>query len=437
MRDYDDPPARHVWKFATLRSLRHRNFRLLLYGAFVSAAGDFMQNIAQAWLVWELTRSPVLLGVVGFFDTVPRLMFGALGGAIADRVDRRRLLMLTQALGMVQAFIYWFLVYFHFIAFWHIAVLAFFLGAVNTVNQLARQSLVNSLVPPEDLMNAIALQSSVFNLSKIVGPSAGGILIALVGVSGCFFLNALSFLALIGMLVIMELPPWEAPENKHGLWSDIQEGFNYLTGNRRLFWIVALSYIIALVGAPYQRFLPMFATNILHVGPTGFGVLVAAPGVGATFSALTLASLGMMSPSLLWICSCALGFGLVLGLFAFSHSFAFSLAMLALTGFFFIAFRASSNTAIQADTPRHLLGRVLSLFFMDRGLWSLGGLLIGSSAAVIGIDRTLAICALLCALAAAGLLFVTGRPAGPALALRLRPSRDPSPVKSTDQHQPQ
>jgi predicted MFS family arabinose efflux permease len=292
-------------------------------------------------------------------------------------------------------------------------------------------------VPNEDLMNAIALQSSVFNLSKIVGPSAGGILIALVGVSGCFFLNALSFLALIGMLVIMELPPWEAPENKHGIWTDIQEGFNYLTGNRRLFWIVALSYIIALVGAPYQRFLPMFATNILHVGPTGFGVLVAAPGVGATLSALTLASLGTMRPGLLWICSCALGFGLVLGLFAFSHSFAFSLAMLALTGFFFIAFRASSNTAIQAETPRHLLGRVLSLFFMDRGLWSLGGLLIGSSAAVIGIDHTLAICALLCALAAAGLLFVSGRPAGPAFALRLRPSRNPSAVESTDRHRPQ
>jgi MFS family permease len=411
MRDYDDPPARHFWNFGTLRSLRHRNFRLLLYGAFLSAAGDFMQNIAQSWLVWQLTRSPVLLGVVGFFDTVPRLMFGAFGGAITDRVDRRRLLMLTQTLGMAQAFIYWFLVYFQIIVFWHIVVLAFFLGAVNTVNQLARQSLVNSLVPPEELMNAIGLQSSVFNLSKIVGPSAGGVLIALAGISGCFFINAISFLGLIGTLVLMELPPWEKPENKQGLLSEIREGFQYLTGNRRLFWIIALSYIIALVGAPYQRFLPMFATNILHVGPTGFGVLVAAPGVGATLSALTLASLRSTRPGLLWICSCALAFGVVLGLFAFSHSFAFSLFMLTLTGFFFIAFRASSNTAIQSETPRHLLGRVLSLFFMDRGLWSLGGLLIGSSAAVIGIDHTLAISALICALAAAGLLFVTGRPA--------------------------
>jgi len=406
----EEPRPRRFWNLRTLRSLRHRNFRLLLIGAFLSAAGDFMQNIAQSWLVWQLTRSPILLGVVGFFDTVPRLFFGAVGGAIADRVDRRRLLMLTQSLGMAQALIYWFLVYFQLIVFWHIIVLAFFLGAVNTINQLARQSLVNSLVPREELMNAIGLQSSVFNLSKIVGPSVGGVMIALTGIAGCFFVNALSFLGLIYTLVLMELPPWEAPETKKSLWSDIEEGFAYLMSNRRLFWIIALSYIIALVGAPYQRFLPMFATNILHVGATGFGVLVAAPGIGATVAALALASLTARRPGTFWICLCALGFGIVLALFAFSHSFVFSLLMLALTGFFFIAFRASANTAIQSDTPAPLLGRVLSLFFMDRGLWSLGGLLIGSSAEVIGIDHTLAISALICAVAAAALLVVRRRP---------------------------
>jgi predicted MFS family arabinose efflux permease len=401
--------VRESWTFGTLRSLRHRNFRLLLLGALLSATGDFMQNIAQSWLVWQLTRSPFLLGVVGFFDTVPRLLFGAFGGAIADRVDRRRLLMLTQTLGMVQAFIYWLAVYFEFIAFWHIAVLAFFLGAVNTVNQLARQSLVNSLVPREDLFNAIALQSSVFNLSKILGPSMGGVLIALVGIANCFFVNAVSFLALILTLVLMELPPWVAPVKIKGIWSEIQEGYRYLRGNRRLFSIVWLSYVVALVGAPYGRFVPMVATNILHVGPTGFGLLMAAPGAGATLSALCLASMGTLRPGILWICSCVLGFALFLGLFAFSHSFVFSLAMLALVGFCFIAFRASANTAIQSETPPALLGRVLSLFFMDRGLWSLGGLLIGLSASAIGIDYTFGISAAICAVAAGCLLFVTGR----------------------------
>lgn len=396
----------------TLRSLKHRNFRLLLLGALLSATGDFMQNIAQSWLVWQLTRSPFLLGVVGFFDTVPRLIFGAFGGAIADRFDRRRLLMLTQTLGMVQAFIYWLAVYFEFIAFWHIVVLAFFLGAVNTLNQLARQSLVSSLVPREDLFNAIALQSSAFNLSKILGPSMGGVLIALVGIANCFLVNAISFGALIFTLVIMELPPWEAPANKKSLLSEIQEGYRYLRSNRRLFSIVWLSYVVALVGAPYTRFVPMFATNILHVGASGFGLLMAAPGAGATLSALSLASMGNLRPGILWICSCVLGFALFLGLFAFSHSFILSLALLALVGFFFIAFRASANTAIQSDTPPNLLGRVLSLFFMDRGLWSLGGLLIGTSASLIGIDWTLAVSAVICAAAAGGLLYLTGRPAG-------------------------
>jgi predicted MFS family arabinose efflux permease len=370
-----------------------------------------MQNIAQSWLVWELTRSPFLLGVVGFFDTVPRLLFGALGGAIADRFDRRRLLTITQALGMAQAFIYWLAVYFEFIVFWHIAVLAFFLGAVNTLNQLARQSLVNGLVPKEELFNAIALQSSVFNFSKILGPSLGGILIALVGIANCFLINAISFLALIWTLVLMELPPWQAPARKAGIWSEIKEGYRYLRSNRRLFSIVMLSYIVALVGAPYTRFIPMFATNILHVGPAGFGLLMAAPGIGATASALGLASLGNRRPGILWICSCVLGFALFLGLFAFSHSFAFSLVFLAWVGFCFIAFRASSNTAIQSETPPNLLGRVLSLFFMDRGLWSLGGLLIGAAASAIGIDWTLGVSAAICAVAAASLLFVTGRPA--------------------------
>lgn len=154
----------------TLRSLKHRNFRLLLEGALISSSGDFMQNVAQSWLVWHVSRSPVAIGVIAFFDTLPRLLVGAVGGAIADRFDRRRVLMITQTAAMIQAIIYWLLVQFNVIELWHIAVLAFFLGIVNTINQTSRQSLVNSLVPKEDLLNAIGLQSSVFNFSKILGP---------------------------------------------------------------------------------------------------------------------------------------------------------------------------------------------------------------------------------------------------------------------------
>ena len=368
-----------------------------------------MQNVAQSWLVWELTRSPIALGVIGLFDTLPRLFFGAVGGAIADRFDRRRVLMITQSLAMAQAVVYWLAVYFQVILFWHICILAFFLGAVNTINQTARQSLVNSLVPKEDLLNAIGLQSSVFNLSKIVGPSAGGLIIAWIGVAGCFFVNALSFLALIFNLTLMELPTWKEPTGQQGIWEDIKEGYSYVRSNRIILYIVALSYVLALFGAPYNRFIPMFATNILHVGPSGFGLLMSAPGVGATVAALFLASVRSLRLGIAWISSCVLGFGIALGLFALSGSFALSLFLLAMVGFWQIASRASSNTIIQVETPSNLLGRVLSLFFMDRGLWSAGSVLIGALASAFGIAGSLTACAAVCALAAASLLLVAIR----------------------------
>jgi MFS family permease len=399
----------NLWRFRTLRSLRHRNFRLLLEGALVSSSGDFMQNVAQSWLVWELTRSPIALGVVAFFDTLPRLLVGAVGGAIADRFDRRRVLMITQSLAMGQAIVFWFLVAFKLIQFWQIAVLAFFLGVVNTINQTARQSLVNSLVPKEELLNAIGLQSSVFNLSKIVGPSAGGIIIAFLGIANCFLVNALTFVALLVNLYLMDLPPWGGRTDAQTMWGDVKEGFVYLHGNRRLMYIVGLSYVLATFLAPYNRFLPMFATNVLHVGPSGFGLLMSAPGLGATIAALCLASVSKLRVGTRSISSSALGFALAIILFAFSHQFGLSLFFLVLVGFCQIAARALTNTVIQTATPGHLLGRVLSLFFMDRGLWSLGSIIIGGAAEAIGIAWTFAASGAICAIAAGSLLTVRRR----------------------------
>jgi MFS family permease len=380
-----------------------------MVGALVSSSGDFMQNVAVSWLVWHVSKSPIAIGVVAFFDTLPRLLVGAVGGAIADRFDRRRVLMITQTLAMIQAIIFWLTVEFEVIELWHIAALAFFLGVVNTINQTARQSLVNSLVPKEELLNAIGLQSSVFNFSKILGPSAGGMIIAFVGIAGCFLLNAISFVFLLFNLNQMELPPWEKRSNQQSLWVDVKEGFNYLLGNRRLLYIVGLSYVIATFCAPYNRFVPIFATNILHVGASGFGLLMAAPGVGATVAALVLASVRKLRVSITSVCYSAMGFALFLTLFAFSHYFLLSFFFLAMIGFSQIAGRALSNAAIQTTTPPNLLGRVLSLFFIDRGLWSLGSVIIGATAAVIGISWTFALCGAVCAAAAAALLTINRR----------------------------
>lgn len=380
-----------------------------MVGALVSSSGDFMQNVAQSWLVWHVSKSPIAIGVVAFFDTLPRLLVGAVGGAIADRFDRRRVLMITQTLAMIQAIIFWLMVEFEVIELWHIAALAFFLGVVNTINQTARQSLVNSLVPKEELLNAIGLQSSVFNFSKILGPSAGGMIIAFVGIAGCFLLNAISFVFLLFNLYQMELPPWEKRTDEQSLWVDVKEGFNYLAGNQRMLYIVGLSYVIATFGAPYNRFVPIFATNVLHVGASGFGLLMSAPGVGATVAALALASVRKLRVGVRSICICAIGFAISISLFAFSHYFFLSFFFLAMVGFCQIAGRAMSNSLIQTSTPTHLLGRVLSLFFMDRGLWSLGSVIIGAAAAVIGIDWTFALCSLVCVLAATTLLTVSRR----------------------------
>ena len=398
-----------LWQLRTLRSLRHRNFRLLLEGALISSSGDFMQNVAQSWLVWHISQSPVAIGVVAFFDTLPRLLVGAVGGAIADRFDRRRVLMITQAAAMIQALIYWLAVEFEVIELWHIAVLAFFLGVVNTINQTSRQSLVNSLVPREELLNAIGLQSSIFNFSKILGPSAAGMIIAFIGVAGCFLVNAISFVFLLFNLYLMDLPPWEKRPRAQSLWEDIKEGFRFLRNDRRILYIVGISYVMAMFGAPYNRFVPIFATNVLHVGPSGFGLLMSAPGIGATVAALVLASVSKLRVGTRAICSCVIGFAISLTLFAFSHSFIFSLIFLASVGFCQIGERALTNTAIQMATPQALLGRVLSLFFMDRGLWSLGGLMMGASASAIGIDWTFGLCSAVCAIAATTLLIVSRR----------------------------
>lgn len=384
-------------------------------GAAVSSAGDFMQNVAQSWLVWHISQSSVAIGVIAVFDTLPRILFGAVGGALADRFDRRRVLMMTQSLAMLQAFAYWLLVYFEVVTLWQIAVLAFFLGTCATINQTARQSLVNSLVPKEELLNGLGVQSSVFNFSKIMGPSLGGVIIAWVGVAGCFLVNALSFVFLLFNLRQMELPPWEPRKNKQGIFADIREGFRYLRSNRRLYHIIAISYVLALFGAPYNRFVPIFATDILHVGATGFGLLMAASGIGATAASVTLASVDKLRVGTRAICACVFGFALFLTLFAFSHSFVLSFIFLAMIGFSQIGERALTNTAIQLEAPQHLMGRVLSLFFMDRGLWSLGGLLMGSSAAAIGIDWTFAVCSVVCAIGGVTLLMVNRRYRGAAV----------------------
>jgi MFS family permease len=389
-----------------LSSLRYRNYRLLFLGTSLSHVGDFVQAMAQSWLVWTMTGSPFLLGLVGFCQALPRLLLGAIGGAIVDRVERRWLLISTQILAMAQAFGFWALVYFDVIEFWHVLVLVLLLGTVNTLNQTARHSLINGLVPREHLMNAIALNSSLANLAKIVGPSLGGVLITIIGVAGCLFVNAVSFLAIIVTLVIMEFPVVAADTKEDAsFWHEIAEGYYFVRGQQRLFSVILLTYGVALVGSPYARFLPIFATDILHAGPSTFGLLLAAPGVGAVLAGLGIASLGTVRRRMHFVAMSVYAFSLSLILFSFSRSLPLSMLFLVLVGASNIAIRAVANGIVQMETPAHLLGRVLSLFFMDKGLWSFGTLFIGTVAHWLGTAPAIAISGIACALAASALLY--------------------------------
>ena len=390
----------------TLSSLKHRNFRLLFCGTSLSHVGDFVQAMAQSWLVWQMTKSPFLLGIVGFAQALPRLLLGAVGGAIIDRVERRRLLLCTQFLAMAQAFTFWALVQFGWVEFWHVLVLVLFLGTVNSLNQTARHSLINNIVPRDDLMNAIALNSSLSNLAKIIGPSLGGVLIGVIGVAGCLLVNAVSFLAIIVTLVVMEIPPGSAKlDEATPLWQEVVEGYRFLRSERRLLAVILLTYGVAMVGTPYSRFLPVFATDVLHAGPTTFGLLLAAPGMGAVLAGLGIASLGRLRRRLHFVATAVLAFSISLMLFSFSRSIYLSTFFLILVGASNMAFRAVANSIVQMETPPQYLGRMLSLFFMDKGLWSFGTLFIGSLAHLIGTPRTITVSGAFCAIAASMLLY--------------------------------
>jgi len=337
---------------------------------------------------------------------LPRLLLGAVGGAIVDRVERRRLLLSTQILAMLQAFVFWGLVYFEGIQFWHVMVLVLFLGTVNTINQTARHSLINNLVPRDDLMNAIALNSSMANLAKIAGPSLGGLLISVIGVAGCLFVNAVSFLAIIVTLLVMVFPRVKSKSDEEApFWEEVREGYRFLRGQPRLFPLILLTYGVALVGTPYTRFLPVFATDILHAGPSTFGLLLAAPGIGAVIAGLGIASLGRLRRRLHFVAMSVYAFSLFLILFSFCRSLPLSMLFLVLVGACNIAFRAVANSVVQMETPPDLLGRMLSLFFMDKGMWSFGTLFIGSVAHLVGTPTAIAISGVCCALAATVLLY--------------------------------
>ena len=370
---------------ATFSSLRHRNFQLLWFGSVVSSSGDWMDQIAFNWLVYQLTGSAVYLAITNLCRMAPILVFTLIGGVVADRVERRRLMFTTQAAAMLMALVLAILVTTNLVQVWMVLAIAIGRGIMMSFNQPARQSLISELVPREHLMNAIALNSATHNLTRITGPAIGGLLITTVGVAGAFYFNAASFLAVLYALALMRFAERPRRANQKSMLSDLTGGIRYLRAQPELRTLVLLSLLPLVFGTPYMTMLTVFAQDVLNVGSTGLGLLSASSGAGAMVGALVVASRSSDGGRRGWVMLlCLVGYGLALSLFSFSDWFWLSLVALIGVGGAQQTYNALNNTLLQERVDEEYRGRVLSTLFLNRGMVPLGTMIAGFGTEVFG-----------------------------------------------------
>jgi MFS family permease len=375
----------------TFRALRHRNYQLFFSGQLISLIGTWMDQIAESWLVYRLTGSALLLGTVAFAAQIPVFLLAPIGGALADRLDRRKILIATQSSMMVLTFILAWLTLSHRVHIWQIITLAALTGVVNALDLPARQAFVVDMVARADLVNAIALNSSMFNGARILGPAAAGIVVAVIGEGWCFFANGISFIAVIVGLLLMKIDRPRLMIEGSPL-ENIIEGFQFVSKSVPVRALMSLLGLVSFTAMPYAVLMPLFADQILHGGPKALGLLMGSSGVGALGAALTLATRKTVHGLGKWVAISCAGFGTALLLFSFSRSLWLSAALLAPAGFCMMLQMASSNTLIQSMVPDRLRGRVMSVYAMTfMGMAPLGALLAGSLAHKIGPTWTVTI----------------------------------------------
>jgi MFS family permease len=378
------------------RALSHRNYQLFFSGQSVSMIGTWMTRIATSWLVYKLTGSALLLGVVGFSGQIPAFILAPFAGVIVDRMNRHRMLVITQVLAMVQSLTMAVLALTGYIEMWHIIALSIFQGLINAFDMPARQAFVVEMVEdPADLPNAIALNSSLVNGARLLGPSIGGVVIAAVGEGWCFAIDGISYIAVIGSLLAMKVNramTKEIPDGGANVFTELREGWRYVAGSPPISKILILLAAVSLVGMPYTVLMPVFAEKVLKGGPNTLGLLMAATGVGALIGAMFLASrktvlgLGRQIPRMAGL------FGVGLIAFSFSRYIWLSVILLVATGLGFMVQMAVSNTIIQTIVEENKRGRVMSFYTMAfMGTIPFGSLLAGTLADHIGAPETLLI----------------------------------------------
>jgi MFS family permease len=394
----------------TLRALRHRNFQLFFGGQMVSLTGTWMQNIAQDWLVYRLTGSSLLLGLVAFMNLIPVLILAPVAGIVADRFSRHRTVMMTQTLSMLLGLLLAILTLSGLIRVWEILVITTLLGVVIAFDIPARQAFLMDMVGREDLFNAIALNSSMFNAARIIGPALAGALVAWIGEGWCFFANGVSYAAVIAGLSRMRLGPQTSHLPTGSALEHIVEGFRFARRTAPVRLLLLMVGVVSLVAMPYTVLMPIFAAGVLHGGARGLGLLMGATGLGALLGSLTLASKQNVRGLGRWVWSASVVFGGSLILFSLSRRFWLSFALLVPAGFGMMVQMGATNTLLQVMAPDRLRGRVMALYsMMFIGMAPIGALLGGAVAAQIGAPWTVAIGG--CTCMAGGLLFARRLPA--------------------------
>jgi MFS family permease len=381
---------------AIFRSLRYRDFALFWSGNFLSNIGTWMQNLALGWLIVVKTNSPFLLGLNGFLASAPSLFFSLPGGAIADRLNRRKLMVYTQTSMMVLALVLAVLTSFHVVTIREILLISFFSGLASALNNPAYQALVPDLVGREDLINAIALNSAQFNMSRAIGPTVAGLALGSLGAAGCFYLNSISFLPLIIALIIIAVPSHHAEEGP-SVWRAMLEGVIFIWNNRLLVILLSVPAFLSLFALPFVTLMPSFAKDMLHVGASGLGYLMAGAGVGAVVAALTLAARGDVEHKGLYIFTSASAFSLSLILFSLTRTFWSAFFLLVICGGTMVGALALTNTTLQMVSPPDLRGRIMSMYNLAvLGLAPLGNLQAGAVAEALGTRFALAMGGAIC-----------------------------------------
>jgi MFS family permease len=378
-----DAPARR--RYSTFAALRHRNFRLFFVGQMISLVGTWMQRIAQSWLVLQLTNSPFLLGLIGMLQWLPVLLFSLIGGVVADRVSKRGLIVLTQTAQMLQAFVLGALVLTGAVRFWHIAVLAVALGCASAFDMPTRQAFLFEMVEGTDTMNAVALNSTIVNVARLLGPAIAGIAIEWVGMAWAFLVNGVSFIPVIVALLLMRVRPAQVVRTTDGVLAHLREGIAYLGRTPAALQVIVLLGAESVFALNFTLLSSVEAKDVLHAGAPGFGFLMSAQGAGALVGAITVASLAHLGPRAEFLFGGATVLGAAEVVLALVRNFPAAAVTLGVAGASMVLFTATVNTTLQLSAPDHLRGRIMSMYALVMGgLTPVGSLVAGTLAQIWG-----------------------------------------------------